>query len=363
MSRTAIAILSTENLLHNLTVIKSRISPQTKVIAITKANAYGHGIRSVAMRLNKHVDLIGVASIDEALALRNVGVTAGIMLLEGVFQAGELMVAAAEGFHVVFHNNQQLRWIENINNLPMPLFAWIKINTGMGRIGFRIEEIQDSYKRMRHCDKLVQPIKLMSHFACSENSNHPLNYKQIQLFNEVTANMDGQRSMCNSGAIFNFPECEFDYVRSGLALYGVSPLINSSASDLGIKPVMTLQTTLISVYTAKRGDTVGYGARYTCPEDMPIGVLAFGYGDGYPISAPDGTPVLVNNEECSIIGRVSMDMITVDLRNCPNAKIGDTAVLWGEGLPLERIANHTNCIPWSLLTGIQNRVKFIWTRA
>ncbi len=360
MSRTAIAILSTENLLHNLAVIKEKVKP-AKIIAMVKANAYGHGIRSVALRLDKHVDMLGVASIDEALALRKTGVSVPILLSEGVFEPNELLVAATERFHVVFHNELQVEWLEKVS-LPLPLQAWVKINTGMGRLGFGIENAKEFYRRVSSSPSVAKPVRVMSHFACSDEIDHPLNLQQIQVFKDFIKDIQSEFSFCNSGGIFNFPDVYYDYVRPGLALYGISPVKGKSAQDLNLKPVMTVQTSLISTQIFKKGSSVGYGARYQCPEDMPVGIIAFGYGDGYPITAQDGTPILVNNVECFLIGRVSMDMIAVDLRNCPHAKVGDPVTLWGTGLPLERVVAHTSNITWDLLAGVQNRVRFLWTR-
>lgn len=359
MSRTAVAILSTENLLHNLAVFQ-RLAHPAKLIAMVKANAYGHGIRSVALRLDGHVDMLGVASIDEAMALRKVGVKAPIMLAEGVFEPNELLIANTEGFDVVFHTAEQVDWVEKAN-LPLPLRAWVKINTGMGRLGFPLSEARAAYERLSASPKVAPPVRLMSHFACSDDKDHPLNAQQIQTFQDFSAALNTERSLCNTAGILNFPTCHYDWVRPGLGLYGVHPVAGKSGADLGLKPVMTLQSSLISVKTYAPGATIGYGARYTCPEEMPIGVVALGYGDGYPITARDGTPVLVNNIECPLVGRVSMDMLTVDLRPCPKAKVGDPVVLWGNGLPLERITPHTSNIPWDLITGVQNRVKFLWT--
>lgn len=361
MSRTAIAILSTENLLHNLSVIKEMVKP-AKIIAMVKANAYGHGIRSVALRLDKYVDMLGVASIDEALALRKIGVNAPIMLSEGVFEPNELLVASTEKFHVVFHNELQVEWLEK-TSFPLPLESWIKINTGMGRLGFNIECAKEFFSRLSASSSVVNPVRVLSHFACSDDAKHPLNQKQIQGFKNFIKDVQSEFSLCNSGGIFNFRECYYHYVRPGVALYGISPVLGKSAQDLNLRPVMTLQTSLISIQNFKKGASVGYGARYCCPENMPVGIIAFGYGDGYPITAQDGTPILVNHVECSLVGRISMDMIAVDLRNCPQAKIGDPVTLWGSGLPLERVVEHTSNITWDLLTGVQNRVKFLWTRS
>lgn len=360
MSRSAVAILSTENLHHNIRVIKERVKP-AKVIAMVKANAYGHGIRSVSQRLDGLADVLGVASIDEAQALRQVNVKAPIALMQGVFEPTELLVASTERFHVVFNNITQVEWLEK-SKLPIPLTAWMKINTGMGRLGFNLQEAEQVYERLMTHRNTEKPVKIISHFACSESPQHPLTQEQVKSFQAFIKDKPTEYSLCNSGGILNFPECHYHYVRPGIMLYGVSPLKDKTAEELGLKPVMTVQSGLISVQTLPKGSAIGYGARYECPETMPVGIVAFGYGDGYPLTARDGTPVLVNNTQVQLIGRVSMDMIAVDLRACPDAKVGDPVVLWGSGLPLETVAQHTDNLVWDIITGVQNRVKFLWTR-
>jgi alanine racemase len=359
MSRSAVAILSTENLLHNISVIRKLCHP-TKIIAMVKANAYGHGIRSVALRLEGHVDMFGVASVDEALILRKVDVKTPIILMQGVFESSELLIASTENFHVVFNNINQIEWLEQAH-LPKPLHAWIKINTGMARLGFNLDDAKSVHAKLLKHKNIAKPVRVMSHFACADDKTNPLNAKQINAFSDFVQGIDSEFSLCNSAGIFNFPECSFDYVRPGLALYGVSPIKGKLAQDYGLKPVMSVKTSLISIQNLKRGDSVGYGATYSCPEDMPVGIATFGYGDGYPITAKNGAPIIVNDTLCSLAGRVSMDMLAIDLRACPNAKIGDPVTLWGEGLPVEKLVDHTSNITWDLLTGVQNRVKFIWT--
>lgn len=361
MSRSAIAILSTQNLLHNLDVLKNK-APGSDVIAMVKANAYGHGLRSVSQRLQDHIASLGVASIDEALALRKAGVTCPITLCEGVFEADELLIASCQRFHVVFHEENQLRWLEQ-SQLPVPLKVWLKIDSGMGRLGFNPTDGSKAYERLKASSCVAKPIGLMSHFACSEDKDHPLNLQQIETFETFAKEHTGPKSFLNSGGIFHFPQKAFDAIRPGLALYGVSPMGDRHAQDLGLKPVMTLQTRLIAVKNHTKGSFIGYGARYQCPEDMPVGVIAMGYGDGYPRTAKDGTPILVNGKRCQIVGRVSMDMATIDLRQCPQAQVGDPVTLWGDGLAIEEVATHTQNIPYDILTGIQSRVVFHWTLA
>lgn len=362
MSRTAVAILSTENLLNNLKVIKEK-APQSKIIGMVKANAYGHGLRSVSARLEKHVDMLGVASIDEALALRKIGIQIPIVLAEGVFEPNELLVASTEGFHVVFHEEVQLQWLANLS-CPLPIQAWLKIDSGMGRLGFNIDKAPAFYKQLSKSRQIAHPIRIMSHLACADDSKNPLNQKQIEAFNSFIKNISGvgEYSLCNSAGVFQYPGSHHNYVRPGIALYGASPILGKSAAELNLKPVMTLQTSLIGIKDMTKGAPIGYGARYQCPQDMRVGIVAFGYGDGYPRSARDGTPILVNNIRCELVGRVSMDMIAVDLTSCPNAKVGDPVILWGNGLPIEEVASFTDNVSYDLLTGVQNRVKFHWTR-
>ena len=363
MGRATLAILSTENLLHNLNIIKQQ-APSSKIIAMVKANAYGHGLRSVALRLQEHVYSFGVASIDEALALRKAGVKTSITLMEGVFEPNELLIASCEGFQVVFHTMEQFDWLQDLAYLPVPIQAWLKVDTGMNRLGFSMSDAWTYRRLILSNSKVIQPLGCMSHLACADEIDHPLNQVQINNFLKLGEVYQGLKSLCNSAAIFSLPKYHYDVVRPGISLYGVSPFVNRSAQELGLKPVMTLQTRLIAVRVVNSGSTIGYGARYVCSGGSRlIGVIAVGYGDGYPRSARDGTPVLVNGQRCQIVGRVSMDMITIDLTACSEAKVGDQVILWGEGLPLEEVARHTDCIPYEMLTAVQSRVKFYWTGA
>jgi len=359
MSRAALAILSTKNLLHNLRVIKGH-APNSRVIAMIKANAYGHGLRSTALRLEKQVSSFGVASIDEAIALRRVGIKIPITLMEGVFEPDELLVAACENFNVVFHDEIQLQWLARLS-LPLQLIAWLKIDTGMGRLGFTLNQANNAYKKLSSHPQIQQPIGLMSHFACADDVTHPLNQVQINNFKQYVNDKMGPKSFCNSAALFSFADQQYDVIRPGLALYGVSPITNVSAIALDLKPVMTLQTRLIAVRYLQKNATIGYGARFVCPRDMLVGVIAMGYGDGYPRTAQDGTPVLVNGIRCQLVGRISMDMITIDLQVCLDAQVNDPVILWGDGLPIEEVAQHTNQSAYEMLTAVQSRVKFHWT--
>jgi alanine racemase len=358
MARKTVCTLSTANLLHNLEVIRAR-APKSKIMAMVKANGYGHGIRSVSLRLQEHVDALGVASIDEALALRQAGVKTPITLIEGVFSPEELVSAAEQGFSVVFHSDHQIEWLRHAK-LSGKVEAWLKINTGMGRLGFSAETGAEAMKVLSESAFIEQPVGVVSHFSCADVPEHPMNATQIAAYKAFADAQPGPKSFCNSAAIFAFPEMQYDWVRPGLALYGASPLAGKSAADLGLKPVMTFRTELIAIQKFKRGDNVGYGAGYVCPEDMPVGIASVGYGDGYPRVVRPGAAVLIDGERCPLIGRVAMDMAAVDLRPCANAVVGDKATLWGEDLPVEELAAYCDRLSYDLLTGVQNRVRFEW---
>ncbi len=370
--RSTVAYLSSNHLLHNLQIIKQTTN-NAKIIAMVKANAYGHGLRSVALKLEKHINFLGVASIDEALQLRKVGISIPIILMEGIFEAQELPIALENNFPIILHIKHQINWLmDAINNklLAKPINIWIKIDTGMGRLGFNLEEGREIYNLLAENSYVVKPVGIMTHFASADDVDHPLNLKQINNFKNFikSLNLNNHKnynnkiisSICNSAAIFNFPEQHYEVVRPGIALYGGSPIKDKSAKDLNLKPVMTLKTKIIAIKNLPQGSSVGYGGRFICPCDLKVAVIGIGYGDGYPRSAIDGTPVLINNHKCRIIGRISMDMTVVDLTNCLDAKIGDDVILWGDNLPIEKIVKFTQNSAYDILTAVQNRVKFVW---
>lgn len=358
MARLAIATLSKDNLLHNLNLIKAQ-AENRPIMAMIKANAYGHGLRSTALRLDGLVYSFGVASVDEALALRKVGIKSLITLMSGAFEPEDIAIAAENDFELIFHDFEQIKWL-NQTEVSKPIRAWFKFDSGMGRLGFSGNEAITAYKMLLQNPKLIQPIGIMSHLACADDPINPMNQAQLDSFKAFVNDIDAPKSLCNSAGIFSFADDLYDIIRPGIALYGISPLAGKSGIELGLKPVMTLKTGLVSVSIRKAGTYLGYGSRYCCPEDMPIGVIAMGYGDGYPRSTRDGAPILVNNIRCKIVGRVSMDMLTIDLRNCPSAKVGDNVVMWGDGLPIEEVAKHTDNCPYDIICGVQQRVKFFW---
>lgn len=339
---------------HNLQQIK-KIAPHSAILAMVKSNAYGHGLTRIALAL-KDADALGVACLEEGKLLRDAGVKNPIVLMEGLFQAEELPRAVSGNFSLVVHHLNQLEMLEKTPNIS-PLSVWMKIDTGMHRLGFDPQDVKKVYKRLMQCESVKKPIGLMTHFAESDSSDHAPTQNQINLFNQLTEGLDGHRSLANSGGILAWPEAHADWVRPGIMLYGASPFANQCAKEFNLKPVMTFSSEIISIHTLKKGERVGYGGRWTCTEDMRVGVVAMGYGDGYPWHAKNGTPMLVNGKICPLIGRVSMDMINVDLRSQPEAKIGDAVILWGPDLPVEIVASHSNTIGYELLTRIAQRVR------
>jgi len=355
MSRPVFAKINTNALKHNLQRTRE-IAPNSAIIAMIKANAYGHGLITVAHALDK-ADAFGVACIEEGVILRESGVTQPIVLMEGLFTEDELKLVLEYQFDLVVQQERQLRILE-LANLKQPLVIWLKVDTGMHRLGIRPEKVPEFYARLNACQWVKKPLRLMTHFADAEDCQKPTTAQQIALFHETTQALPVVRSLANSAGVLAWPEAHADWVRPGLMLFGVSPFPDKSAKDFDLQPVMTLCSEIIAVHQCKKGDCIGYGGVWCCPEDMLIGIVAIGYGDGYPRNIPNETPVLVNQKPVPQIGHVSMDMLAVDLRSQPNADCGDPVVLWGEGLPLETVAQRANTIPYTLLCGITQRVPY-----
>lgn len=360
MSRGAWAEISTAALQHNLQRVRLA-APHSRVVCVVKANGYGHGISRAARALDG-ADAFGVAAIEEARELRAAGVTQPIVLLEGVFEADELPVVRAERFDVVVHHAAQLEWLErDAASATAPVRAWVKVDTGMHRLGFAPVQVQNVLQRLRACACVAAEPVLMTHLARADERDSEVTPLQAARFQAATHGLALPRSMANSAGILAWPQTHYDWVRPGVMLYGISPFADSVGEEEGLRPVMTVRSRLISVKRCRRGDAVGYGGTWVCPEDMPVGVVAFGYGDGYARHAPSGTPVLVNGRRVPLIGRVSMDMITVDLRALPDARVGDPVVLWGQGLPVEEIARAARTIAYEIVCGLTPRVRVVQT--
>ncbi|MDH3514816.1 MAG: alanine racemase [Gammaproteobacteria bacterium] len=353
MSRPARALLDTGALKHNLQQVRRHAS-SSRVMAVVKANGYGHGLAWVARTLGDSADAFGVSSVDEGLQLREAGVTRPICLLEGFFSADELPLLSRERLEPVIHHVGQVETLATASK-ELRLSVWLKVDTGMHRLGFPPATAPEVLKKLRAVPSVTN-VRLMSHFARAEFPEDPATQKQIDDFLGLGSSRGMERSLANSAGILSWPASHLDWVRPGIMLYGISPLMERDAASLDLRPVMTLETALIAVQARKKGDPVGYGGDWRCPEDMPVGVAAIGYGDGYPRHAPPGTPVLVNGRRVTTVGRVSMDMITLDLRSQPQAKVGDPVVLWGKGLPVEEVAESAGTISYELLCHVTERI-------
>jgi alanine racemase len=340
-------------LIHNLRRVRAA-APGRRVMAAIKAEGYGHGLVRAASVLE--ADAFGVAGTEEALLLRETGITRTIVLLEGVLEAQELTACARHGLEITVHHPEQVRMLEHAR-LERPLRVWVKVDTGMHRLGLAPETVRAVFQRLRDCPAVRPDMAIMSHLARADERDCDFTDRQLRVFEEVTRGLPGERSLANSAGILGWPRTHFDWVRPGIMLYGAAPFAEGLAGDEGLRPVMTLHTRLIAKNRVRKGEAVGYGGAWVCPEDMDVGVAAAGYGDGYPRYAPSGTPVLVNGREAALIGRVSMDMITLDLRDHPEARIGDPVVLWGEGFPVERVAQAIGTVSYALLCGVTRRVQ------
>jgi len=348
------ANINLKALQNNLQRVR-QLSGEAKVMSVIKANAYGHGMLQVADALQES-DAFAVANIEEACHLRSHLPDKKIVILQGVLSQEELSLALKLTLDVVVHNEFQLQLIEQ-SQLSGKLSVWLKIDTGMHRLGISPVKTSKAVERLQQCTSEID-IYLMSHFANADNVSDSLTEQQLSVFLETTGEYAIQKSIANSAAISSKHDCALDWVRPGIMIYGVNPFIEGDASDLDLLPVMTLSATIISIQHFEKGDAIGYGGTWICPEDMPVAIVSIGYGDGYPRHAASGTPVLVNGNLCSLVGRVSMDMICVDVRNASSVSIGDKVVLWGEGLPIEDIANSCKTIAYELLCKITQRVHF-----
>ncbi len=356
MTRPARVVIDLQAVRSNLQTVK-RYAPDQKIMAIIKADAYGHGLERIAKQLSG-ADAFGVACLEEAVRLRQAGITKSIILLEGFFCKEELLQLSDMDIQTVIHQINQLEMIEELTT-DKAVKVWLKIDTGMHRLGFDLDQVQSVYARLQQARGSKKEINLMTHFA-SAQEHDPLSVEtQLKNFAEVTEGLKGEHCLANSSAIMEWPDAHGDWVRPGLMLYGVSPFVDKTADDLDLHAVMSLESELISVKQARKGERVGYGGTWECPEDMLIGVVAMGYGDGYPRHARSGTPMLINDKQVYLIGRPSMDMLTVDLRNCPHAKTGDNVILWGRELPIEEIARCAETIPYELLCGMRMRAQFV----
>jgi len=347
---------------HNLSIAK-QAAPDSKCIAIIKANAYGHGIVQIARALTD-ADTFGVARMAEAVQLREAGIRSSILLLEGFSSIEELNLVRDHNLECVIHHASQLELLEAWQAANgKKISVYLKIDTGMHRLGFQPENIKNVIQRLQKNSDVAQPVKLMTHLANADDKHDEKTLKQVEIFYQsveecLNNKTHSEISIANSAGILGWPQTHTRWHRPGILLYGISPFVNGVAAEHDLIPVMTLSSKLISVKEVKKGAAIGYGGTYICEKDMTVGIVAIGYGDGYPRHAKTGTPVLVNGKRCSLLGRVSMDMICVDLSEQTDVKVNHPVVLWGQGLPVEEVARYADTISYELLCGVTKRVEF-----
>ncbi|QFY89861.1 alanine racemase [Magnetovirga frankeli] len=354
MDFTPKAIIDLAALRHNL-ALAQRQAPQAQVMAVIKANAYGHGVERVLPALEQAQGL-AVARCDEALRLRALGARKPILVMGGAYNIEMISAAAEQGLILAVHHPGQIDLLESLPKKALPRCV-PKIDSGMHRLGLLPEQTEAAMARLKALNCLGEQPLLMTHMACADDPTSAMTDRQWRQIQPLLQRYDAQLSAANSALILSRPEMQGNWVRPGIMLYGASPFIQRSGPEVGLRPVMTLQAPLLAVKYLKKGETLGYGATWTLPEDMPVGVVGIGYGDGYPRHAPTGTPVLLNGAEVSLVGRVSMDMITVDLRRQPQARVGDWATLWGRGLAADRIAQVAGTIAYQLFCNLTSRVR------
>ena len=358
MRRSAYALIRLEHLEHNLKILR-KFASNSKIISVVKADAYGHGLAKAAQALTQS-DAFAVSCPSEAIELRAARILHPILCLQGFSNEAELKMIADANVQAVIHSDHQIKLLQN-HKLNQSIQVWLKIDTGMGRLGFRPEDTRYAYQQLGKI-KSISKIRLMTHFANADLLDNDSTQKQLKAFDNITKNFPGcERSAANSAATLAYSSSLYEWVRSGVALYGVSPFqTNITQPDTSeLKPVMSLRAPLISIKQCKQGDKIGYGSIYTCPQDMRIGVVAIGYADGYPRAISSPVNVSLNGNLAPVIGRVSMDMITIELSHT-DASLEDDVELWGDDISVADIANAANTISYELLCGISGRIHCIY---
>ena len=338
-------IIDSSKIISNIAHLKSFKSSESKFMFIVKSNAYGHSLKEIVKNLESHVDAFGVVRMEEAILVREAS-SKPILLMQGIYTDHEIDEAVKNNIQVVIHDMSQFKLIGNNDN---ELGLWIKINTGMNRLGLSKEELKVVYEKgIIRSDSV-----LMTHMACADNPDDPMNKEQIQNFEEAfdLVERKTKRSICNSACLINFPELSFDWVRSGIAAYG------GEFKNLNLKTAMTFRAPIISIRNIKKGERVGYGGRKKASKDMRIAIVYAGYADGIPQTTTDGTKVLINDKQAEIFGRVSMDLVSIDVTNLPQVSKNDLVSFWSEELPINEFSNNNGLISYELMTRISSRVK------
>jgi alanine racemase len=353
------AIINLQALRHNYALAQD-LSGTGQAMPIVKANAYGHGAIAIAKALDPLAPALGVACIEEALELREAGVDKPILLLEGFFNAEELVLASEYNFWLMMQNHWQMAALDEAR-LPRPVSCWLKIDTGMHRLGFAPEECKAVYQQLQACPQVAESIVLATHFASADDLDSDFTGQQVQLFRQHTADIKAPCSLANSPALLGWPQARAEWNRPGFMLYGHSPFPVDHAEAAKLQPVMTFRSEVMAVRHIPPGESVGYANTWTAQRPSRIATVPVGYGDGYPRNAANSTPVLVNGHRAQLVGRVSMDMITVDVTDLGEVNIGDEVILWGENLSANEVAEYAETIGYEIMTRMHNRVPRITT--
>ncbi len=351
--RPLVATIDLSAIAHNYAVAQ-RCAPGRQVFAVVKANAYGHGAREVVTALHDVADGFAVASLEEAAEVRALHGEARILLLQGCFAAQDYLFAAQLGLDVVLHTEVQAQQLLEAQ-LTRPLNVWLKLDSGMHRLGFSAEALREWHARLNGVAQVAE-LNLLSHFACADERGSEMSELQLECFLDLLDLDFAQRSLANSAAILTIPAAHMDWLRPGIMLYGATPFADLSAAELGVRPAMSLTAQLIACRDIAPGEGVGYGGAWRAERASRIGTVSCGYADGYPRHAPSGTPVLINGQRVPLVGRVSMDMLTVDLTDMPSAREGDAVELWGAQLPVDEVAKAAGTIGYELLSKVTARV-------
>lgn len=363
MNSTAVSIVDLHAITHNLALIRDRM-PHQKILAMVKSNAYGHGLIHVAKTLST-IDALGVATIGEALQLRSAGIDTDIVVMRGFTTVDEIAIFLGDNRLIAgIHDEKQLLLLEQHKIAHnKKLRVWMKVDTGMHRLGIAHESFQPIYDRLNALPFIVKSFVVCTHLADADNINKSFTHHQIACFEKITKHIPNSKSILNSAGILAHASAHHEWIRPGLMLYGVSPFNYSGAHDVIMKdfiPAMTFESKLIAIKNVNAGEKIGYSCTFTAERAMKIGIIGMGYGDSYPRHAKNGTPVLIRGERCPIVGRVSMDMITVDVSHLKNVAVDDTVTLWGRDLLVSEIAQCVNTVPHELLCHLTGRVQRLY---
>lgn len=351
--RPLVATVDLTALRHNY-LLSKQCAPQRRAFAVVKANAYGHGAREAVTALREIADGFAVACLEEAEEVRLSAPDARVLLLEGCFEPAEYLRAAELGLDVAIQDRRQADWLLSAK-LSRPLNVWLKLDSGMHRLGFTTGDLRACHAQLKG-QAAIGELNLFSHFACADERDHELTELQLERYSELLALPFDHCSLANSAAVLTLPRAHMAWIRPGIMLYGATPFAELSAHELGLRPVMTLTGALIAVRDVARGESVGYGAGWVAQRASRIGTVSCGYADGYPRSAPSGTSVVIHGQRVPLAGRVSMDMLTVDLTDLPQAQLGDAVELWGAQMPIDELAQACGTIGYELLTKVTGRV-------